>query len=165
MFLVPFPIFFLTPIVVPFLGLSAAQAAAVIGSVLLGVELVWFASIPLLGKQGFLDLKKRAFSFLKLTEGPITRSRHRFGVTLLVVSLVVEVLMSAAMTFGYAMAKAPEQAVAPVLGLAFQDQALLYVFVEIATTAGLVVSVFILGADFWERFKRLFEWPGAEEPT
>ncbi|WP_163934840.1 hypothetical protein [Paraferrimonas sp. SM1919] len=61
MFLVPFPLFFITPIVVPFLGFSAVETAAIIGTALLTIEIVWFASIPLLGKEGFKSLKAQTF--------------------------------------------------------------------------------------------------------
>ena len=48
-----FPIFFATPVVVPMLGLSAGESAALIGGILLAIEVLWIASIPLLGKEGF----------------------------------------------------------------------------------------------------------------
>ena len=66
MFTIPFVMFFGTPVVIPLLGLSAGQAVAAIGGILVAAEVIWFASIPLLGKQGFIAMKKKAFGFLKL---------------------------------------------------------------------------------------------------
>ena len=164
MFIVPFPIFLLVPIVIPLLGLSATESAAVIGAVIVVVEIVWFASIPLLGKQGFLALKKKAFGFLKLKEGPISRGRHRFGVTLFVVSIATHIVVTAALIIGHANVERAQDLAEPWLGLNFQEQAELWIGLEILATAGLIVAVFVLGADFWERFKSLFAWPGDEPP-
>jgi hypothetical protein len=80
MFTIPFVMFFGALVVIPLLGLSVAQAAAAIGGVVVAAEVIWFASIPLLGKQGFLAMKKKAFGFLKLKADPISESRHKLGV-------------------------------------------------------------------------------------
>ena len=82
MFAVPFVMFVGAPVVVPFLGLSAGDAAAVIGGVIVAAEVIWFASIPLLGKEGFAEMKKKSFSFLKLPSGPVSQPRHKLGVRL-----------------------------------------------------------------------------------
>ena len=74
MFTVPFVMIFGAPVVSPLLGLSTAQAAAVIGGIIVAGEVIWFASIPLLGLQGFKAMKKRAFGFLKLQTKPISRA-------------------------------------------------------------------------------------------
>ena len=55
-----FPIFTINPVVIPIFGFSAGESAALIGGVLLVVELHGFASIPLLGKAGFQQVKEQA---------------------------------------------------------------------------------------------------------
>ncbi len=160
LFVTPFPIFFATPVVIPLLGLSAAETGALIGGILLAVEVVWFASIPLLGKEGFMALKNKAFGWLKLKEGPISYTRHRLGVWLLVASVLTEVLLQ-----GFTLFSSYKNAVAGVAkntttGISLADFNTLYLVVELLTTAGIVVSVFVLGAGFWERLKAAFEWQG-----
>ena len=150
LFVTPFPIFFATPVVIPLLGLSAAETGALIGGILLAVEVVWFASIPLLGKEGFMALKNKAFGWLKLKEGPISYTRHRLGVWLLVASVLTEVLLQ-----GFSLFFSYKNAVAGVA-----KNTTVYLVVELLTTAGIVVSVFVLGAGFWERLKAAFEWQG-----
>lgn len=162
MFIVPFPIFFATPVVIPLMGFSATESVAVIGAVLVVVEIVWLASIPLLGKQGFLALKKKAFGFLKLDEGPISRGRHRLGVTLLVASVGIHILLSAALIIGHANVERAQDLAKPWLGLNFQEQAGLWIGLEGVAMAGLIIAIFVLGADFWERFQTLFTWRGGE---
>lgn len=153
-----FPIFFATPVVIPLLGLSAMESATLIGGILLVVELLWFASIPLLGKAGFNAVKARAFGWMKLTEKPLSRARHWFGVTLLIGSLVLDVLLQLLVMvqhFGTATAnnQTPE-----LMGLSFAAQSNLYIGLQITTATGVLVGLIFLGGGFWERLKQAFEW-------
>jgi hypothetical protein len=50
-----------------------------------------------------------------------------------------------------------------VLGISFKAQATIFVSVQILTTVGIIASLFILGADFWERLKAAFEWQGSDK--
>ncbi len=162
LFITPFPIFFATPIVVPLLGLSAAETGALIGGILLAVEVVWFASIPLLGKAGFMALKNKAFGWLKLQEGPISYKRHMLGVWLLVASVLTEVLLQGFALYASYKNAAVDSLTKTVAGLSLAEFNNIYLVVELLTAAGIVISVFILGADFWERLKAAFEWQGRE---
>ena len=153
-----FPIFFATPVVIPLLGLSAMESATSIGGILLVVEVLWVASIPLLGKAGFKAVKEKAFGWLKLAQRPMSRMRHRSGVWLLVVSLVLDVLLQLVVMvqhFGVATAanQTPE-----LLGLSFAVQSRLYIGLQLATATGVLISLILLGGGFWERLKRAFEW-------
>ena len=160
LFITPFPIFFATPIVIPLLGLSAAETGALIGGIILLVEIVWFSSIPLLGKQGFMTLKNKAFGWLKLQEGPISRTRHKFGVWLLVGSLFAEVILQAITLFVLFTRTGAEETESVIAGLNASQFSAAYVGIEMLTFAGIITSIFILGADFWERLKRAFEYAG-----
>ena len=156
-----FPIFFAIPIIVPSLGLSAGAAAAATGGGLVAVEILWLASIPLLGKEGFLEVKRRAFGWLKLPAGPVGRRRHRIGVGLLIACVAIDVLAQMVVVGGHAYLAGEGNEVRPIGGLSFDQQARLYVGLQLATGAGVVVSLFVLGGDFWERLKRAFEWHAA----
>jgi len=153
-----FPIFFATPVVIPLLGLSAMESATLIGGILLVVELLWFASIPLLGKAGFKAVKERAFGWLKLTERPLSLARHRIGVLLLVGSLVLDLLLQILVMVQHFGAATAANQTPELLGLSFAVQSRLYIGLQLATATGVLVALILLGGGFWERLKRAFEW-------
>jgi len=158
-----FPIFFATPVVIPMLGLSAGESAALIGGILLAVEVLWFASIPLLGKEGFKAVKQRTFGWFKLSSAPVSRPRHQFGVTLLLGSILLDVLLNLIMVGTDLLASGADAPTMQLFGLSFSEQATVYVSIQILTTVGIVAALFILGADFWERLKTAFEWQGSDK--
>jgi hypothetical protein len=65
MFWLPVVLFLVATVLVPALGLSALQTAGVAGAVMVLAHVIWFASIPLLGKEGFKSMKNRAVELLK----------------------------------------------------------------------------------------------------
>ena len=160
MFLIPFPIFFLTPIIIPMLNLDAAHTASVIGGILIGVEVIWFASIPLLGKEGFLELKQKAFGWLKLKAKPVSRTRHRLGVFLLIGSLLTDVLLQVFIMVSSILLKNGEVV---LFGIPFSEQIYIHMFVQVLTTLGILASLFILGGQFWEKIKQAFVWESSPE--
>lgn len=153
-----FPIFFATPVVVPMLGLSAGESAALIGGILLAIEVLWFASIPLLGKEGFEAVKQRAFGWLKLSSNPISRARHRFGVALLFGSILLDVLINLAIVAVDIFVEGAGDPTSVLLGMTLKQQSAVYIGTQILTTVGIIAAVFILGSDFWERLKNAFQW-------
>lgn len=159
MFYVPFLMFIGAPIIIPLMGLSAGQSAAIIGSIIVAAEIIWFASIPLLGKDGFKEMKTKAFSVLRLRSEPISRSRHRLGVGLLVTSIAVEAILII-FIIGAHINLGAESASASILGFDFQAQAAVFIGLEMATAAGIIASVYLLGAGFAERLKLAFQWHG-----
>ena len=148
------PIPFITPIAIGMLGLPAGESAALIGGVILTTEVLWFMSIPLLGKEGFKAVKQKAFGWLKLPTGLVSQARHRAGVWLLLGAVLLDVVLNLALV---ACSFAVEGA-GPVLGLTFDQQTTVYIVVEVLTFLGVVVAMFVLGADFWERLKNAFTW-------
>lgn len=159
MFYVPLIMFFGAPLLIPIMGLSAGQSAAIIGGIIVAAEIIWFASIPLLGKAGFKEMKNKAFSILRLRSGPISKGRHQFGVGLLVVSIVVEALVIIIMV-GVHITSGSESASSSILGLSYQAQATVFVGMEILSAVGIIASFYILGAGFAERLKLAFQWHG-----
>ena len=160
-----FPVFFATPVVIPMLGLSTGESATLIGGILLGVEVFWFASIPLLGKEGFEAVKKRTFGWLKLSSGPISRARHRLGVTLLLGSILLDVFLNSVIVLADVFVE-PDGDLTPVLlGLNYEQQTTVYIVIQILTTIGVMAGVFMLGGDFWERLKKAFEWQASTPST
>ena len=159
MFYIPFAMIFGAPVIIPLMGFSATQSAALIGGILVAGEVIWFASIPLLGKAGFKEMKNKAFSVLRLRSEPISRSRHRLGVGLLIISIAVEAILIIFM-IGAHINLGPESASASLLGFDFQAQATFFIGLELATAAGIFASVYLLGAGFAERLKLAFQWHG-----
>ncbi len=157
MFAVPFVMFFGAPVVIPLLGLSGTQAAAAIGGVIVAAEVIWFASIPLLGKEGFLAMKKKAFGFLKLQTGPISEPRHRLGVKLFWIGLCGQLSLHAVMIVAYAIVGAHPERI--ILGLSFEQQLGAYFSLLLLFVICLMAGVYALGADFAGRFKQAFDMP------
>ena len=144
MFTIPFVMFLGAPVVIPFLGLSAGQAAAAIGAIIVAAEVIWFASIPLLGLQGFLAMKKKAFGFLKLQTRPISRPRHQMGVTLFWIGLGGQLSLHAIMIIAYAVVGAHQERI--VLGLTFEQQLTIYFSFLLLFVVCLIAGIYALGA-------------------
>jgi hypothetical protein len=161
MFTIPFVMFFGAPVVIPFLGLTGPQAAAAIGGIVVAAEVIWFASIPLLGKDGFLAMKKKAFGFLKLQTGPISESRHSLGVKLFWIGLCGQLSLHALMIVGYAIVGAHPERI--IFGLSFEQQLGVYFSLLILFVICLIAGVYALGAGFADRFKHAFDWAGDEQ--
>ena len=161
MFYVPFVMFFGAPIVIPLMGFSTSGAAALIGGILVAAEVIWFASIPLLGKEGFKQMESEAFSLLKPKSGPISKFRHQAGVWMFTVGVLCQILLAMGVMVAYFLVGAGDPGI-PVMGLSFAQQAIAYGVIQIAAIGCIVVSVYVLGADFWERLDHAFEWQGAQ---
>lgn len=159
MFYVPFIIVPGAPIVIPLLGISATQAAAIVGGVVLVSEIIWFASIPLLGKEGFKRLKSQAFGVLKPGSGPIGRGRHRMGVWMFTGGISFQILLGVGVVIAY-FAVGADDISAKILGLDFEQQALAFAIIQIAAVVSVLASLYVLGADFLERLGHAFDWAG-----
>ena len=160
MFTIPFVMFFGAPVVILCWEVSAGQATALIGGIIVAAEVIWFASIPLLGLQGFLAMKKESFRFLKLKVGPISQSRHKLGVTLFWLGLDGQLLLHAVMIIAYAIVGAHPERI--ILGMTFDQQLAAYFSFLVVFVICLIAGVYALGADFSERFKHAFDWPDQE---
>ncbi len=162
MFYVPFVMIFGAPVIIPLLGFSAPKAAAIIGGILIAGEVIWFASIPLLGKAGFKQMKTQAFSLIKPKSGPISKSRHKAGVWMFTIGIISQLSLGIVVVVAYFMVGAKDPSIA-VMGLSFEQQAIVYNSIQLVAIVCVLFSVYVLGADFWERLNRVFEWqkPGS----
>jgi len=158
LFIVPIIIFILTPVVIPMLDLSAVQTASVIGVVLLTGEIVWFASIPLLGKDGFNAIKQKMFGWLKLKDKPVSKKRHLCGIILLLSSILTDVLLQIFILSIYLFLEKGQEM---IFGITLDTLTNIHTIIQILTTLGILASLFILGGQFWEKIKQAFIW---EEP-
>lgn len=137
---------------VALLPLSRAMAVTVGAVYLASGELAFLAAVALLGKAFVVEIKDKIKAFLLRSRAgdrpakPVGRTRHAIGVTLFCLSIVPYYL-----TLGVLLFTHPGE---PDL------QTLLLVL--LAGEALFFISLFVLGEVFWERLKKLFEWPGKE---
>lgn len=159
MFLAPFPIFFFTPILIPMLGLSTTETAALVGVIIVLVEIVWFASIPLLGKVGFNQLKARMFGVLKLHDGPINYRRHLWGILFLFLAVILESTVVIAVLIGY-FYLGTGHLTEGFLGFTLEQEATLFVYVELGCVVLLILAIYTLGSQFLEKLQVALSWQG-----
>ena len=159
MFTIPFAMIIGVPIVVPFFVSSPTEAAAIIGGTILVGEVVWFASIPLLGKEGFKELKNKAFGLFALPKGPIAENRHRWGLRFLGLGLVLETLVVLGLLVGYFVV-GEGHLTEGWLGISFEQEATLFIAAIIASGICFVAGIYTLGAPFVERLTAALAWGG-----
>lgn len=164
MFTIPFVLIIATPIIVPFFVKSATEAAAIIGGVVLVGEIVWFASIPLLGKAGFKELKNKAFGFLALSKGPIGRNRHNWGIRLLGLGVLLETLVLIGLVFGY-FYLGETRLDQPLIGNSFETEARIFIGLVIASALCVISGLYAAGLPFVERLEAALKWQDDENPT
>ena len=120
--------------------LSTGWKTTLSGLLLVGApEVFGFAAIFLLGKPGFNFIKSKVMVFLKRYGAPreVSRARYRFGLTILILVNI----------FGVFIYYAPDL----IPGYS-ENRLALNLMAELL----FVASFFILGGDFWDKFRALF---------
>ena len=145
-------------ILLPALGMAGEGGAKLAGAMVLGGELVAMASIVFLGKEGFLKLKSKITGAVK--EGyvePVGRARHYLGLVLFFFNVAVAyfIVYYAWVSFG---AATPEMPMTEVWGLGLGDQWEMLATLFIVGEISFLVSIYVLGADWWGRFRDLIVW-------
>ena len=141
-----------------FIGLGAAT----IGALVVGGEVVALASIAFLGKEGFKAIKNKIFAFVKESyTAPVGRTRHRIGITLLLANIVTTYTMMLYAWDAFAAATAEDPAAA-VWGLDIAQQGDLVFWLFLIGELSFLVAIYVLGADWWGRFRRIFVWEEQE---
>jgi hypothetical protein len=126
-------------IVLPSLGLSGATTATVSGALLLLAEALGVSGVAMMGKPGYSYLKSRVFGFLKQYGPPKEVSRRRYNIGL--------VLFCVSIAFGWLSIYMVDW----IPG--FADYPLAYAF---GGDFILLLSLFVLGGDFWAKIRALF---------
>ena len=149
-------------LLLPVLGLAPGGKAGLVGVLIIGGELVSLASIVFLGKEGFKAIKSKIFAFVKTgyTE-PVGRARHTIGILLLLTHVVMGYIMVlyAWSAFGATTAEDPMPA---IWGLNFAEQGSLYFNLFLIGEVSFLISLYVLGADWWGRFRGIFLWQETE---
>ncbi|MGD8369954.1 MAG: hypothetical protein PVG64_03700 [Syntrophobacterales bacterium] len=141
-------------IVLPFLGLGASGAGFLFAS---GEAMAWL-SIVFLGKEGFKEIKGKIFRTAKAGfVAPVGRLRHYIGIFLVFFNgltawtlLLLVLLISSRAT--------PELPTPEVWGLDWSQQNDLAIFLLVAGEVTFFIGIYVLGADWWDRFRQLFIW-------
>ena len=145
-------------VLLPVLGFAKGSMVGVIAVMLGAGEVISLASIFFLGKEGFKELKSKLFGLFKRVPSgePISRRRHRLGCTFLALNVLFQF---AALVFPIAShyGAASDGTFPEVLGLARGDQLVWFVGLLAAAEVLFFAGVYALGADWWARFRALFE--------
>lgn len=134
-------------LILPFLEVSGADSISMVSSLLILSELLFLAAVAILGKPFIKMLKERILSVFKRTPGPVRpigRLRHTIGLILFFCSLIMPTLFLEIFLF---MSSSPLDHDLTLYGLITFD----LIF---------IASIFILGEEFWDKLKKLFEWEG-----
>ncbi|MGA7487540.1 MAG: transporter suffix domain-containing protein [Xanthobacteraceae bacterium] len=129
--------------VVPALGLSTAHSALVVGALLAGgPEVLCILAVALLGKQTFQYFAQMAKSAIRraVLDEPASKWRYYVSLVIILVSWIPAYL------YAYVPAVMPGGN-ARIYLLAGMDLAF-------------VVSVFLMGGEFWEKVRRIFVYEG-----
>ena len=126
------------PLVVA-LEFSAAMTASITGVVLVGAEVLLVAAAAVMGKSGFACIKNRVFGFLKQYGPPKVVSGFRYTIGL--------VLFFIPFLFGW---------LAPYTGALIPGYEGNEIVIAVIGDVTLLVSLFILGGDFWDKLRALF---------
>ena len=141
-----------------FIGLGAAT----IGALVVGGEVVALASIAFLGKEGFKAIKNKIFAFAKESyTASVGRTRHRIGITLLLANIVTTYTMMLYAWDAFAAATA-EGPTAAVWGLDIAQQGSLVFWLFLIGEISFLIAIYVLGADWWGKFRNIFVWQGSE---
>jgi hypothetical protein len=133
----------LSAALVPLLGLSTTSAAMLVGVLVAGgPEVMCILAVALLGKDTFNYFMQRAKSMFRqvVIDRPASRTRYYVGLAIMLVSWL------------------------PAYLYAYFPVSLPGGYTRIYILAGMdlafVVSVFVMGGEFWEKVRRIFVYDG-----
>jgi len=138
-----FALAWVSPLFIPLVtasGLSTEWKTAISGLLLIGgPEILSLVSIALLGKAGFNYLKARIFAFFKRTapSARVSRRRYRTGLVMWAFLTIFSLLIF----------------YAPDLIPGYGENR---IAMNLVADALFVASFFVLGGDFWDKFRALF---------
>lgn len=150
-------------LLLPMLGLASGGKAGLVGVLIIGGEIVSLSSIAFLGKEGFKAIKSKVFGFIKAGyAGPVGPVRHYIGILLLFANMLTTYTM---VFYAWAAFKAitPESPTPVVWGLEFADQGSLITWLFLIGEISFLVAIYVLGADWWGRFRDVVVWKKPEE--
>jgi len=133
----------LSPLLIPFVlnsDLGSGIKTALSGFLMLGVpELAIMLSIVIMGKAGFAFLKSKVGQFFKQYGPPetVSKTRYTIGLLLFIIPFIIGWLLP---YFEHLIPRYDEY----------------HLWINIPGDILLVLSLFVLGGDFWEKLRSLF---------
>jgi NADH:ubiquinone oxidoreductase subunit H len=130
-------------LLVPLLGLSVAESAVVVGFLIAGgPEIIGLVGIALLGRNAFQYFAYRIKHVVRQVVLPkrVSKTRYYVGLTINLASLLPLYI------YGYFPTWLPSGDTR--------------IHILAAADVSFILSMFILGGEFWEKFRRLFIWEG-----
>ena len=121
------------------LDLSAAMTTSISGGILVGAEVLLVVAAAVMGKSGYAYIKNRAFGFLKQYGPPKEVSRARYNIGLVIFAIPI--------LFGW---------LSPYAGTLVPGYEGNEITFAVVGDLLLLVSLFILGGDFWDKLRALF---------
>jgi hypothetical protein len=159
----------LTMIIVGNLGILFAlfmpalgAGTGTVGAMVVGGELVSLASIVFLGKAGFKAIKSKFVGAIKASyTRPASKTRHYIGIALLCTNVLTTFILAfyAWDSFAAATPKGPHPI---VWGLDLAEQASMVEWLFLIGEISFLIAIYVLGADWWDKFRRLFVWEAPE---
>lgn len=148
----------LSALVLPLLGISGAS---LVTALVIGGEVFSMSSIVFLGKAGFMALKKKLFGAVKAQLfKPVGPVRHYLGVTLLCINAIFLYLI---VLYAMAAVDSVTKETPFLWGMNLSDQTFLVYSLFLVGEVCFVASLFVLGPDWWGRFRRLFVWQKTDQ--
>lgn len=125
--------------ILPFFGLSGQAVAKFTGMMFVAAEVLMVTAAAIAGKEGFAYIKQRVFGFIKSYGPPQTvgAGRYTTGLVIFMLPLVYAFLT-------------------PYIGKFIPGLAEYGLVFAIAGDIMLLVGLFLLGGDFWEKLRSLF---------
>lgn len=134
-----------------FFHIPLTKLLVIMGGFIVSAELAFFASAVLLGKTVIEAVKAKIKNIFKrrpaTSPAPISKARHYTGVALLLLSFLPYFIAEISFFLGYPKTE--------------QGHTNLFLLI-LSSDLIFIVSLFVLGEEFWERLKKLFEWKNAQ---
>ena len=137
--------------------------AGIVGGLVVGGELLSLGSIIFLGKAGFKAIKSKFVGAVKADYAkPVGKGRHTIGIALLWANMVTAYIF---LVYGLA---SFDFLIAGNLGFEFwglnlAQQKTLALWIFFIGEISFLVGIYMLGAEWWGRFRRIFVWEGAAD--
>ena len=141
-------------LVMPALGAGTGT----VGAMVVGGELVSLASIIFLGKAGFKAIKSKFVGAIKASyTGSVGKTRHYIGVALLCTNVLTTFILAFYAWDSFA-AATPNGPHPIVWGLDLAQQASMVEWLFLIGEISFLIAIYVLGADWWGRFRGIFVW-------
>ena len=142
---------------------ALGAGAGVVGALVVGGELLSLGSIIFLGKEGFKAIKSKFVGAVKADYAkPVGKGRHYIGIALLWANMFAAYIL---VVYGWA---SFDYVIAGNLpgefwGLDLAQQKTLAFWIFFLGEISFLVGIYILGAEWWGKFRRIFVWEGAAD--